>query len=361
MTAPFRGIRHLAFLIPGSYAPDAPATGLEETLRLFAHAEELGYDSAWVRQRHLESGVSSAAVFLAAASQRTSRIGLGSAVIQLDYENPFRLAEDLALADTLSGGRLNVGVSTGPAPFAEILGELFVPPAPGGRYAQAERLQRALSGQPLAPDAIAGNAAGKQVPRVQPYSPGLSGRLWYGAGSGASAEWAARAGFNLLTGNILSGGRSDDFLTEQLRLIRLFRAGWRGQGSPRVAVGRVILPTDGASAGTVDRYRAFAAARDERTRAPAANARRMLYLPDLVGPVEQIAQRLRADPVLAEVEELRLELPYEFGGDDYRQILRDGLRLRDLLAASTLAPAEGSRVGTADDLIGQAPRAPETA
>ncbi|MFT3688311.1 LLM class flavin-dependent oxidoreductase [Paenirhodobacter sp.] len=339
MTAPFRGIRHLAFLIPGSFAPDAPAAGLEETLRVFTYAEELGYDSAWVRQRHLESGVSSAAVFLAAASQRTSRIGLGSAVIQLDYENPFRLAEDLALADTLSGGRLNVGVSTGTAPFAEVLGEMFVPPPPGGRYVQAERLRRALSGLPLVPEAIAGNAAGKQVPRVQPHSPGLLGRLWYGAGSGSSAEWAAQAGFNLLTGNILSGETTGDFLTAQLRLVRLFRAGWRGEAPARVAVGRVILPTDGASAETAARYRAFAASRDERTRAPAATPRRTLYLPDLVGPVEEIAQRLRADPVLAEAEELRLELPYEFGGDDYRQILRDGLRLRALLAAPALAEA----------------------
>ncbi len=78
---------------------------------LFEVGEALGFHSAWVRQRHLERGVSSAATFLAAASQRTKRIGLGTAVIQLGYENPFRLAEDLATVDVLSRGRLNVGVS----------------------------------------------------------------------------------------------------------------------------------------------------------------------------------------------------------------------------------------------------------
>ena len=89
-------IRHLAFLTPGNYADDDPAAGLEASLKLFELGEELGFDSAWVRQRHLERGVSSAPTFLAAASQRTRRIGLGTAVIQIGYENVFRLAEDLA-------------------------------------------------------------------------------------------------------------------------------------------------------------------------------------------------------------------------------------------------------------------------
>jgi alkanesulfonate monooxygenase SsuD/methylene tetrahydromethanopterin reductase-like flavin-dependent oxidoreductase (luciferase family) len=85
--------------------------------------ESLGYDSAWVRQRHLECAVSSASVFLAAASQRTSRIELGSAVIQMGYENPFRLAEDLATVDVPSRGRLNVGLSAGAPNHGEVLGE----------------------------------------------------------------------------------------------------------------------------------------------------------------------------------------------------------------------------------------------
>ncbi|AGT10864.1 LLM class flavin-dependent oxidoreductase [Paracoccus aminophilus] len=345
MTRHLGGINHLAFLIPGSFRPESPAAGLEETLRLFAYAEELGYDSAWVRQRHLESGVSSAAVFLAAASQRTSRIGLGSAVIQLDYESPFRLAEDLALADQLSGGRIHVGVSTGSAPFAGLLGDLLAAPAPGPRYAQAERLKQALSSDILAQEAVAGNAAGSQIPRLQPQSPGLLQRLWYGGGSTGSVTWAAKAGFNLLTGNIVSGETGDDFRTVQAGLIRQFRTIWQsattpggaGIAKPRVALGRVILPTDSATPETAARYREFAAARDARTHQPAQNARRTLYLPDLVGPVEVIAARLREDAALAEVSELRLELPYAFPPEDYRQILKDALALRHLLATPALA------------------------
>lgn len=118
---PLSHLDHVAFLVPGNYEDEDPARGLEETLRLIVHGERLGYDSAWVRQRHLERGISSAATFLAAATQRTTRIGLGTAVIQLGYENPFRLAEDLATVDVLSGGRLAVGVSVGPPLFAALI------------------------------------------------------------------------------------------------------------------------------------------------------------------------------------------------------------------------------------------------
>ncbi|WP_136682809.1 LLM class flavin-dependent oxidoreductase [Falsirhodobacter xinxiangensis] len=324
-------IGHLAFLIPGSFHADDPRTGLDETLDIFALAETLGYDSAWVRQRHLETGVSSAAVFLSAASQRTRRIGLGSAVIQLDYENPFRLAEDLSLADTLSGGRLNVGVSTGSAPYAPLLGDLLARPEPGGRYVQAERLKRAIQGLPLAEGAVSGNAAGKQVPRLHPRAQGLDARLWYGGGSTGSATWAGANGFNLLTGNIVAGETTADFHEAQLRLIRLFRAAWQSPQPPRIALGRVILPTDGAAPETVARYRAFAASRNDRTLRP-NGPRGTLYLPDLVGTVAEIAEHLRRDPVLPEATDLRLELPYEFTAQDYRQILTDACALRPLLA-----------------------------
>ncbi|MFI2333110.1 LLM class flavin-dependent oxidoreductase [Nocardia rhamnosiphila] len=105
MSAP-TSLANLSFLTPGNYPDEDPAAGLEDTLRLFEFGERLGVDGAWVRQRHLEHGVGSAAVFLAAAGQRTRRIQLGTAVIPIGYESPFRLAEDLAMADILSGGRL---------------------------------------------------------------------------------------------------------------------------------------------------------------------------------------------------------------------------------------------------------------
>ncbi|WP_164066368.1 LLM class flavin-dependent oxidoreductase, partial [Serratia marcescens] len=89
---------------------------------LLEFGEKLGFDSGWVRQRHLEHGISSAGVFLAAATQRTSRIQLGTAVIQIGYESPYRLAEDLSTVDVLSRGRLNIGLSAGTPAHAELLG-----------------------------------------------------------------------------------------------------------------------------------------------------------------------------------------------------------------------------------------------
>lgn len=320
-------IQHFAILIPGNYAGDDPFTGLEETLQLFELAEDLGYDSAWVRQRHLERGVSSAATFLAAATQRTRRIGLGTAVIQLGYENPFRLAEDLATVDVLSRGRLNIGVSAGPAPFAHLLGD-FLPQWPGddSRYAQAERLQRALRSEPLSEQDEAGNVAGTQIPRLQPHAKGLSERLWYGGGSQGSAIWAGQQGWNLLTGNVITAEASEDFLTTQDQLIATWRRNIAPGSAGRVALGRVVLPTDSADAATREKYHAFRAARLGRTRQP-NGPRRTMFLPDLVGTTDEILTALRKDPILPQVSEFRLELPYEFTNADYSQIIRDFVKL----------------------------------
>ncbi|MFK3690354.1 LLM class flavin-dependent oxidoreductase [Agrobacterium tumefaciens] len=320
---PLSHISHFAFLVPGNYLDDDPGRGIEETLGLFEVGEALGFHSAWVRQRHLERGVSSAATFLAAASQRTKRIGLGTAVIQLGYENPFRLAEDLATVDVLSRGRLNVGVSVGPPPFAHLISD-YVDHAPEADYshARAEKLAAALRSQPLSSDTEAGNAAGAQLPRLRPFAMGLTDRLWYGGGSQNSARWAGKAGFNLLTGNIVSGEDTDDFLTAQAALLSRFRREWAHERPSRVALGRVILPTDSASPATRRRYAEFVAERDKRTRTP-HGARRTLFLPDIVGSTEKILETLSRDPVLPHVSELRLELPYEFQSEDYRQILSD--------------------------------------
>ncbi len=323
-------IRHIAFLTPGNYDDADPRAGLEETLALFEHGEALGFDSAWVRQRHLEPGVSSAATFLAAASQRTSRIGLGTAVIQIGYENPFRLAEDLSLVDVLSGGRLNVGLSAGPPPFGKLLGERFFDADPATydfSHARVARLSANLDGDWLGDaDARISSAAGEYRPRLRPYAPGLRQRLWYGGGSLRSARWAAENGFHLLVGNLNTGEETDDFFLAQHRHIETFRSHWRGEGEPKVAVGRVIVPLDSADAATSRRYRDYAASRHARTLAPQGE-RRTLFTPDLVGTAAEIVERLHADPVLPLVDTLRLELPYNFSGEDYRQILSDTIAL----------------------------------
>jgi alkanesulfonate monooxygenase SsuD/methylene tetrahydromethanopterin reductase-like flavin-dependent oxidoreductase (luciferase family) len=318
-------IRSLSFLTPGNYPDEDPYSGLEETLQLFAFGEEQGFDGAWIRQRHLEHGVSSAAVFLAAATQRTHHIQLGTAVIPIGYESPFRLGEDLTTADVLSRGRLQVGLSTG-MPHAELMAHLVYDGdwrSYDLSYGRIARLVENLRGHYLGdPDTVIHSPGNTQRPRLQPHSPGLVDRVWYGGGSRRSVRWAGEQGLNLLTGNIVSGETTDDFATAQLALINEYRALVDAGRPARVAIGRVIVPFDSADRATREKYRQYAAARYERTLTPHGE-RRTLFARDLVGTSEQILDQIRADQAVAAVSELRAELPYEFDRHDYEQILHD--------------------------------------
>jgi alkanesulfonate monooxygenase SsuD/methylene tetrahydromethanopterin reductase-like flavin-dependent oxidoreductase (luciferase family) len=328
-------ITSLSLLVPGSFTDEDPYQGLESTLRLFEYGERLGFDGAWIRQQHLVPNVSSAPVFLAAASQRTQRIELGTAVIPIGFESPFRLAEDLSMADVLSRGRLQVGFSAGVPVSAELLAGLVFDGDWRGydfSYARIARLAENLRGAFLGDaDTVVRHPAGPQRPRLRPYNPGLARRLWYGAGSLRSVVWAAEHGLHLVVGNICAGEGidTDDFGTAQLAQIRTYREKFTGPGRPRVVAGRVIVPLDSADAGTRRKYRAYQASRHQRTLAPQGE-RRILIARDLVGTSAEIIESLRADPVLAEVTELQLELPYAFAYEEYEQILAD--------AAASIAP-----------------------
>jgi alkanesulfonate monooxygenase SsuD/methylene tetrahydromethanopterin reductase-like flavin-dependent oxidoreductase (luciferase family) len=329
-------IRSLSFLTPGNFPDDDPYAGLEDTLQLFEFGERAGFDGAWIRQRHLEHGVSAAAVFLAAASQRTRRIELGTAVIPVGYESPFRLGEDLSTADVLSRGRLQVGLSAGLPPHADLMGDLVFDGdwrSYDFSHERISRLVRCLRGDYLGgPDTVIRSPGNVQRPRLQPHARGLVARLWYGAASLNSLRWAAGAGLNLLTGNIVFGHGATDFVTVQRAYIREYRR-LAGAGQPaRVALGRVVVPVDSTDRATRQRYLAYARSRHERTLAPQGD-RGVLFAPDLIGPSEQIVERLRADAAVQEVSEFRLELPYEFSRDDYEQILYD--------AAHAVAPHLG--------------------
>lgn len=319
-------INHIGFLTPGNYPEDRPRVGLENTLKLFEFGEAIGFDSAWIRHRHLERGVSSAPVFLAAATQRTSDIQLGSAVIQMGYENPFRLAEDLATVDVLSGGRLNVGLSAGLPPHAKLLGDLFIDgnlDDVDNSHRRAERLARALRSDLLGDEHTRlSSALGDYRPRIQPVAPGLTNRLWYGAGSLRSAEWAARNGFNLLLGNVTTAENTDDFHEAQLNQIKLYRKSWSTARRPRIGLGRVIVPFDSADGRTRERYRAYAGSRHARTLQPNGE-RRTLFARDIIGTSDQILEQLALDPILPLVDEFRMELPYDFPEEDYRQVMHD--------------------------------------
>jgi alkanesulfonate monooxygenase SsuD/methylene tetrahydromethanopterin reductase-like flavin-dependent oxidoreductase (luciferase family) len=339
-SGPDRRLSRLGFLTIGLFDPDDPAPGHEATLQVIELGERLGFDSAWVRHRHLQHGISSPVALLGAATQRTSRIELGTAVTPLGWENPLRLAEDLATLDVLSGGRLNPGVSVGPPMGWEGVREALYPDTADVEdfgYERVLRLLRMLRGEPVT-DVSGTRGIEVFSDRVQPHSPGLAARTWYGGASLRSAQWAGEQGLNFLTSSVVKaedngpGTGPADFAEIQRAHVRAFRSAHPAGERARVSQGLVVVPTDSATADQRRRYEDYARSRLDRTRTPQGPAR-MLFSPDLVGTSAELAERLHAHAGFREVEEVAFALPFSFEHEDHVQILTD--------LATRLGPALG--------------------
>ncbi|MCX5400794.1 LLM class flavin-dependent oxidoreductase [Streptomyces sp. NBC_00102] len=330
-------LRKLGFLTIGLFDGSNPRAGHESTLRIIELGEQLGFDSAWVRHRHLQYGISSPVAVLAAATQRTSRIHLGTAVVPLGWENPLRLAEDLATVDVLSGGRLEPGVSVGPpAHFDQVKDALYPATAADEDFGhdRARRLLDFVRGERAT--AFSGTE-GIEVfsDRVEPHSPGLADRMWYGAASHRSARWAGENGMNLLTSSVVKAedtAGSPDFAELQLSHIRTFREHHPDGERARVSQGLVVVPTDSATPAQRAKYEEYARSRAPRTAAPQGPVR-AVFAPDLVGTSEQLAEQLHAHAAFREIDEVAFALPFSFEHEDYVQILHD--------MATVLGPALG--------------------
>jgi alkanesulfonate monooxygenase SsuD/methylene tetrahydromethanopterin reductase-like flavin-dependent oxidoreductase (luciferase family) len=324
---PRRGepLRKLGFLTIGRFDAGNPAPGMEETLEVITRAEALGFDSVWLRCRHLQPGISSPVAIMAAATQRTSRIELGTAVIPLGLENPLRLAEDLATVDILSGGRINPGVSVGTPMLYDHYKTALYPETHAAEDFSKDRvlrLLRCLRGEPVSD--FAGTVGIEQfTDHVQPLSPGLADRVWYGGGL-SSAVWAGQQGINYLTSSVVGteGTEARDFATIQGEQIDAFRAHHPDPARARVSQGLVVIPTDSASDEQIRRYREYAASRFERTKAP-QGPRGMLFSPDFVGTSDELADLLHEHAGFQRADEVAFALPFTFAADDYRQIISD--------------------------------------
>ena len=317
-------LRRLGFLTIGLFDEADPRPGHETTLSIIELGEQLGFDSAWVRHRHLQYGISSPVAVLAAAAQRTSRIDLGTAVIPLGWENPLRLAEDLATVDILSGGRLNPGISVGPPMHYEHVKQALYPDTAEVEdfgYQRVERLLAFVRGEKSS-DFSGTLGIENFSDRIQPHSAGLARRLWYGGGSLRSARWAGQHGMNLLTSSVVKAEESERFAEIQLSQIRAFRAHHPDGEKARVSQGLVVIPTDSASPEQRAKYEAYAAARTPRTATPQGPAR-VMFARDLVGTSGEIAEQLYAHAAFREVDEVAFALPFSFEHEDYVQILTD--------------------------------------
>lgn len=337
-----RPLRKLGFLTIGLFDEADPAAGHRSTLEIIELGEELGFDSAWLRHRHLQFGISSPVAVMAAASQRTSRIELGTAVTPLGWENPLRLAEDLATVDLLSGGRINPGISVGPPRHHERVGPALYPDTAGAEdfsYRRVERLLSYIAGEPATVGGAGTEGFEVYSDRVQPHSPGLRARMWYGGASAGSARWAGAHAMNFLTSSVVRaepgaepGPSGYDFAAIQAGHIEAFRAAHPAGEAARVSQGLVVIPTDSASPTQRAKYEAYRAMRLPRTAEPQGPGR-LLFAPDLVGPSEQIAASLRAHAGYRLVDEVAFALPFTFEHADYVQILTD--------MATRLGPALG--------------------
>ena len=338
MPSPESPLRKLGFLTIGLFDPADPAAGHRSTLEIIELGEHLGFDSAWLRHRHLQFGISSPVAVMAAASQRTSRIELGTAVTPLGWENPLRLAEDLATVDLLAGGRINPGLSVGePMHYDTVKHELYPESSDTEdfSYARVERFARLVAGEKVRDFSGKQGVVEEFSNRVEPHSPGLRSRLWYGAGSMKSAVWAGANGFNLLSSSVIFPDKDQDpdFAKVQQAQIRAYREAAHASGNTaRASQGLVVIPTDSASNAQREKYQRYVDERTPRTSSP-QGPKGMLFARDLIGTSDEIAEQLYANAGFQEVDEVAFALPFSFDHEDYVQILTD--------IAAKLGPALG--------------------
>jgi len=339
----------LGFLtfVPNPYGPGGAQQALHDGIRLFTHAEQLGFDIGWVRVRHFEQFPSSPLTLLAAISQVTSRIRLGTGVIPLRYEDPIRLAEDAATVDLLSDGRLELGVAAGIPQFAPILDPVFgASERPFAAEAQhrLQRLRHALAGKSLANSGRGFMSIPPNVDlRAMPDAPGLADRVWYGPGSLASARRTGEQGLDINVSTLNSEETGDAFSAGQAKQLRAYKEAFTAseagsRRAPRIAAGRVILPfvdsrDEAAYAAYIQGHndRMYPDGRPRDTSIP------MRFDQVHTGEPARIIDGLLADEALAEVTELTVTLPAPGGIDAH-------LRTLDAVAEH-VAPALGWHPG----------------
>ena len=315
------GVKKIGFLSFGHWRDAAGsqtrsgADALLQTIELAEAAEELGVDGAFVRVHHFERQLASPFPLLAAIGARTSRIEIGTGVIDMRYENPLYMAEEAAAADLISGGRLQLGVSRG-SPETVLRGaEVFgYRPAEGETAADLARQKTevflaAIDGAKVArtDPARTGFSGGLAV---QPQAPGLRDRIWWGSGTRATAQWAARAGMNLQSSTLLSEDTGVPFDRLQAEQIELFRQAWREQGhdrEPRVSVSRSVLPI------TEEIDRVYFGEQAQEDQVGLLEGVRSRFGRTYAGEPDRIAEELAADAAVRSADTVLFTVPNQLG------------------------------------------------
>jgi len=320
-------VKHIGFLSFGhwSAAPysqvRSASDALLQSVELAVAAEDLGADGAYFRVHHFAQQLASPFPLLAAVGARTSRIEMGTAVIDMRYENPHYMAEDAGAADLIAGGRLQLGISRG-SPEQVIDGFRYFGYDPADGETDADMARRhatdfleLLAGEGFAqpnPRPMFANPPG--LLRVEPYSAGLRDRIWWGAATDATAVWAAQLGMNLQSSTLKFDETGEPLHVQQRKQIEAYRAAWTAAGherEPRVSVSRSIFALvddrDRAYFGHEANSQDSIGYLDAQTRA--IFGRSYAAEPDVL--VKQLAE----DEAIAAADTLLLTVPNQLGVD----------------------------------------------
>ncbi|WP_127501002.1 LLM class flavin-dependent oxidoreductase [Actinoplanes solisilvae] len=288
------------------------ADALLQTIELAEAAEELGVDGAFVRVHHFERQLASPFPLLAAIGARTRRIEIGTGVIDMRYENPLYMAEEAAAADLISGGRLQLGVSRG-SPESVLNGaSVFGYEPPEGLTAA----DLARSKTEIFLDAISGTAVAQTDPArtgvsgglaIQPQSPGLRDRIWWGAGTRATAQWAAQLGVNLQSSTLLSEDTGVPFDQLQAEQIALYRGAWTGSRPPLVSISRSVLPI------TEEIDRVYFGRQEQEDQVGLLEGVRSRFGRTYAGEPDRIAEELAADAAVQAADTILFTVPNQLG------------------------------------------------
>ena len=306
---------------PGSQARSASDV-LLQSIDLAVAAEELGADGAYFRVHHYARQLASPFPLLAAAGAKTSRIELGTGVIDMRYENPLYMAEDAGAADLIAGGRLQLGVSRGSpesvidgwryfgydAPEGQTMSdvarsntEVFLQVIDGARFA-------APNPRPMFPNPHPGPLG------IEPQSPGLRERIWWGAGSDSTAVWAAERGMNLMSSTLKEDESGEPFHVQQRKQIEKFHAAWTDAGHerrPRVSVSRSIF----AIVNELDDRYFGGGQRDEDDQFGQLDDYRAVFGRSYAAEPDRLVEQLREDEAIAAADTLLLTIPNQLGVD----------------------------------------------
>jgi alkanesulfonate monooxygenase SsuD/methylene tetrahydromethanopterin reductase-like flavin-dependent oxidoreductase (luciferase family) len=318
-------MKKIGFLSFGHWTPSqqsqtqSAADALLQSIDLAVEAERLGMDGAYFRVHHFARQLASPFPLLAAVGAKTRQIEIGTAVIDMRYENPHYMAEDAGAADLIAGGRLQLGISRG-SPEQVIDGWRYFGYRPnegesdatmGRRH--AEKFLELLRGKGFAqpnPRPMFPNPPG--LLRLEPYSEGLRDRIWWGAGSNATAVWAAKFGMNLQSSTLKDDETGEPFHIQQAAQIRAFRAAWKEAGharTPRVSVSRSIF----ALIDDMDRAYFGQAGQEEDKIGFIDPTTRAIFGRSYAAEPDVLIEQLRKDEAIAEADTLLLTVPNQLG------------------------------------------------